>query len=70
MEDPGPRPAPGLIRGRPVAVGAMAICRLAGEANCFETSTNNLPPAAYMRPGAVNWRNDSPKGFIASVIIC
>ena len=44
--------------------------RPAGDASSFTTSTNNLPPAAYMGRMAVSWNKDSPRGFMGSVIIC
>ena len=34
------------------------------------TSTNSLPPATYIGRGVVSCQKESPRGFMASVIIC
>ena len=34
------------------------------------TSTNSLPPASAMGRGVVSCQKESPRGFMASVIIC
>jgi hypothetical protein len=44
--------------------------RLVGDAKFEATSTNNLPPATYIGRGVVSCQKESPRGFIASVIIC
>ena len=44
--------------------------RLAGEARRWVTSTNSLPPASYIGARAVSCHMESPRGFMASVIIC
>ena len=44
--------------------------RLAGDAKSEATSTNSLPPATYIGRGVVSCQKESPRGFMASVIIC
>src|SRR3954465_3688251 len=41
--------------------------RLVGEASSRGTSTNSLPPASYIRRGAVSCQTESPRGFMAGV---
>ena len=41
-----------------------------GEASIRVTSTKSLPPASAIGRRVVSCHTDSPRGFIASVIIC
>ncbi len=43
--------------------------RLAGDARSRATSTNSLPPATYIGRRVVICQRESPRGFMASVII-
>jgi hypothetical protein len=44
--------------------------RVAGEPSCLVTSTNSRPPASAMGRGVVSCHTESPRGLMASVIIC
>ena len=57
-------------RGSPLPRTSKRPARLAGDAKPKATSTNSLPPATYIGRGVVSCQKESPRGFMASVIIC
>ena len=59
-----------LISGSDFPMSSRRLARLAGEARIWVTSTNSRPPASAMGRGVVSCQNESPRGFMASVIIC
>jgi hypothetical protein len=59
-----------LISGSDFPKTSKRPARLAGEARRWVTSTNSLPPASYMGAGVTSRNRESPRGFMASVIIC
>ncbi|HZY57863.1 MAG TPA: PEP/pyruvate-binding domain-containing protein [Rubrobacteraceae bacterium] len=59
-----------LISGSDFPRTSRRPARLAGEARPRVTSTNSLPPSSYMGRPAVSCHRESPRGFMASVIIC
>ena len=58
------------ISGSDLPKTSRRPARLAGDAKRRVTSTNSLPPASYMGRGVVSCHKESPRGFMASVIIC
>jgi hypothetical protein len=46
------------------------VMRLAGAASSWVTSTNRRPPASAIGRGVIICQKESPRGFMASVIIC
>ena len=58
------------ISGSDLRSASRRPARVAGEASRRVTSTNRRPPASAIGAGVVSCQNDSPSGFIASVIIC
>ncbi len=58
------------ISGSDLPTTVSRPARLAGEPSCRVTSTNSLPPASAMGRGVVSCHTESPRGFMASVIIC
>ena len=59
-----------LISGSDFPMTSRRPARPAGEARIWVTSTNSLPPASAMGRGVVICQKESPRGFMASVIIC
>ena len=59
-----------LNSGSAFPMTARRLARLAGEASRRVTSTNSRPPASRMGARVVILKKESPRGFIASVIIC
>ena len=58
-----------LISGSPFPITSRRPARVADEARRAVTSTNSLPPASTMGARVVSRKKESPRGFIASVII-
>ena len=59
-----------LMSGSDCPRTSSRFCRLAGAARPLVTSTNILPPALNMFPYEHSRKNDNPRGFSGSVIIC
>lgn len=58
------------VSGSDCPMASRRAARPAGEASRCVTSTKRRPPASAMGAGVVSCQNDSPRGFMASVIIC
>ena len=58
-----------LISGSPLPITSRRPARVADEARREVTSTNSLPPASTIGARVVIRKKESPRGFIASVII-
>jgi hypothetical protein len=58
------------VSGSDLPMSSRRAARLDGEASRWVTSTNSRPPASAMGAGVVICQKESPRGFMASVIIC
>ena len=56
--------------GSDLPITSSRPARLDGDPSALVTSTNSLPPASAIGRGVVSCQKDSPRGFMASVIIC
>ena len=57
------------ISGSPVPITSRRAARVAGDARRAVTSTNSRPPASTIGARVVSRKKESPRGFMASVII-